>query len=252
MKRLCISLLCFFSALVMSEQPELEWCLDDFPNRHSYPSHGSPYGPTVDFMQELAKRADIRIRFSPNTPFARCLRLMEQGKTDLMTSLNTSPDRQAFMHLIPYDHARPEVLYLRHDANDVWSVSELNTLHLMVIRGYTYNAAVLNLVAEHGQTIEVDSLESGLTMLLLGRANALLAPSQSSRNLIQSNSRYHDQFKTASLKFQLSEPRYVHLGLSQKSPHAHLKQQLLDAIESMVADDLIHRYFHGAPAQPEH
>lgn len=250
MKKLCFSLLCCFSALVLSNQPELEWCLDDFPNRHSYPKQGSPYGPTVDFMQELAKRADIRIRFSPNTPFARCLRMMEQGKTDVMTSLNTSPSRQKFMYLIPYDHARPEVLYLRKDAADIWSVSELNTLHLMVIRGYTYNAAVLNMVAQHSQTIEVDSLESGLTMLLLNRADVLLAPAQSSRNLIQSNSRYHNKFKTASLTFQLNEPRFVHLGLSKKSPHAQLKPRLSAAIESMVADDLVHRYFHGAPGNP--
>ncbi|MEE2001782.1 transporter substrate-binding domain-containing protein [Alkalimonas sp. MEB108] len=233
-----------------AEPIELEWCLDDFPNRHHYPEQGAPYGPTVDFMQELARRAGVQLRFSPNTPFARCLRMMEQGKTDVMTSLNASPEREQYMHLLPYDHARPEVVLLRQDSTDIWSVAELSHLNLMVIRGYTYNADVLNSVARHQPTIEVDSLEAGLNMLLLNRADALLAPVQSSRNRIQSNPRYHGQFKTASFSFQLSEPRFVHLGLSKASPNADAKARLTEAIETMVADDLVHRYFHALPASP--
>ncbi|SEA11122.1 substrate-binding periplasmic protein [Alkalimonas amylolytica] len=233
-----------------AEPIELEWCLDDFPNRHHYPEHGNPYGPTVDFMQELAKRAGVQLRFSPSTPFARCLRMMEQGKTDVMTSLNASTERAQYMHLIPYDHARPEVILLRQESPDIWSVAELSHLNLMVIRGYTYNADILNIIARHQQTIEVDSLDSGLNMLLLNRADALLAPVQSSRNLIQTNPRYHGQFKTASLAIQLAEPRYVHIGLSKASPNARLEKQLRLAVESMIADDLVHRYFHALPGAP--
>lgn len=254
-RSICSLLLGCFAAMSSipsnaDETIELYWCLDDFPNRHHYPADGEPYGPTVDFMQEVARRAGVRLRFSQNTPFARCLRMMEQGKVDVMTSLNTSPERAEFMHLIPYDQARPEVVLLRQDSPDIWSVAELSHLSLMVIRGYTYNADILNIISRHQQTIEVDSLESGLNMLLLKRADALLAPVQSSRNLMQTNPRYHGQFKTASLAIQLAEPRYVHIGLSKASPNARLETQLRLAVESMIADDLVHRYFHALPEVP--
>lgn len=229
---------------------KIEWCLDDFPNRHQVPATGEPYGPTVDFMKEVARRANLELHLTPATPFARCLRMMEQGKTDLMTSLNTSPQRERYMHLIPYDHARPEIILLRKGSNDILSLTELNHVSLMVIRGYSYNIDLPNIINQHRRIIEIDSLESGLNMLLLNRADALLAPVQSSHNLILSNGRYHDQFKKASLTLQLDQPRFVHIGLSKNSPNANLDDRIRQAVESMVSDDLVHRYFYFLPETP--
>lgn len=229
------------------EKPELEWCLDHLPNRHDYPDTGKPFGPTVDFMQELAQRAGFRLRFSPNTPFSRCLRQMEQGKTDLMIRLNDSPDRRRYMHLIPFDRARTEVLLIRQDRPDVRYFHQLAELNLIVVRGYNYNHRALKQLAQQPRSIPIDSQDAGLQMLLMGRGDALISTFEVARNRIQSNPDYHGQFKVASLDLEPDEARFVHLALAKASPYAHLRQQLAEAIETMIADGLIPHYFHHLP-----
>ena len=71
------------STRVLAAAPELEWCLDHFPPRHSYLPGQQPKGPMVDMMQKLATQSGFTLKFTPPTPVARCLKLMQQGKTDL-------------------------------------------------------------------------------------------------------------------------------------------------------------------------
>ncbi|KKO45202.1 hypothetical protein WG68_11655 [Arsukibacterium ikkense] len=242
--------ICCYAVAQQDIRPELEWCLDHLPDRHNYPETGMPFGPTVDFMQEVARRAGVKLRYSPNTPFARCLRLMEQGKTDVMIRLNSSPERERFMFMIPVDYARSEVLLLRKDSPDIESVAGLTQLNLILIRGYTYNAETIKMLTTHRNTIMMDSQDSGLELLLRGRGDALISTAEIARNRIRSNPSYHGQFKFASVSFELTEPRFVHLGLSRASPHANLQQRLADAVQSMIAEGLINEYFHQLPSGP--
>lgn len=61
-------------------EPQLLWCLDHFSRFHHYENVTTPYGPSVDLMQELARRAGFTLVFTPQTPVARCLRLMAEGR----------------------------------------------------------------------------------------------------------------------------------------------------------------------------
>jgi ABC-type amino acid transport substrate-binding protein len=223
----------------------LQWCLDNFPHRHFYPEDAEPYGPTVELMQELAKRADFTLTFSTNTPFPRCLQNMKQGKSDLMTSLNYSPARAEFMYLLPYDKAKVEVLYQRKGAAAVRSWAELANQQLGLVRGYVYNAALLEKLTVQHQ-VEVSSLDIGFAMLLTGRIDALIAPAQQALNVIASNPRYKQQFQPAELQFQPAKDRFVYLGLSKKTVSEQQKQQLEAALQSMVKDGLIDHFHHNA------
>ncbi|MCC5827381.1 transporter substrate-binding domain-containing protein [Alkalimonas sp.] len=228
-----------YATAAQATLPELEWCLDDYPNRHHYPDQGSPYGPTVDFMFELARRADIQLRFSPNTPFARCVRLMEQGKTDLMVRLKTSAERERFMFMLPFAEAQAEILVLHKDSPDITTLAELNRLNLIVIRGYTYHSEMINIIARHPRSIVVDSIDIGLQMLLMNRGDALVTDADYFYRRTHDKPEYQDQLKLASLSFEEAEPHFMHLALSKASPHAHLKARLEQAIASMIADGLM-------------
>ncbi|SEA11178.1 substrate-binding periplasmic protein [Alkalimonas amylolytica] len=217
-------------------KPQLEWCLDDLPSYHAYPAEGMPYGPTVDFMLELARRAGFELTFSPNTPFARCLRLMEQGEVDLMVRLNTSEQREKVMYMLPYALARPEVLIIRQQQQDITSIAELNRLHLMVVRGYTYNHQTLNVIAGHPHSTVIDSVETGLKMLQMHRADAMVTTEEYALNWFSRIPEYQQQFTLASLTFESREPLYIHVALSKTSVHSHLVPMLQQAIAAMIAD----------------
>lgn len=240
----CISLLSGFASA-----STLEWCLDHFPHRHFYPDNGQPHGPTVDLMQELSRRAGFTLAFSTNTPFPRCLQNLKQGKSDVMTSLNYSAARAEFMYLLPYDKARVEVLYQRKDADPLNSWTELSNQPLGMVRGYVYNAALLEKLTVQNQ-VEVSSLDIGFAMLLTGRIDALIAPAQQAVNVIDSNPRYSNKFQPAVLQFKPATDRFVYLGLSKKTVSDGQKQQIETALQSMVKDGLID-HFHHNPNLPK-
>lgn len=241
-----VLLCCLSLGSDLSRADTLEWCLDHFPQRHFYPDHAQPYGPTVELMQELAKRANFSLQFSTNTPFPRCLQNLKQGKSALMTSLNYSEARAEFMYLLPYDKARVEVIYQRQGGKPLTGWSELATLQLGMVRGYVYNAALLEkLKLEH--QVEVSSLDIGFAMLMTGRIDALIAPAQQALNVIDANPRYKAQFQPAVLQFKAEEDRFVYLGLSKKSVSKEQKQRIEQALHSMLADGLIEHFHHNHP-----
>ncbi|MDP5142719.1 transporter substrate-binding domain-containing protein [Rheinheimera baltica] len=244
MRTLILSLYLLLSCCIKAEQPNVQWCLDNYPNRHNYPEQGEPYGPTVDFMQELAKRAEFNLTFSPNTPFARCLKLMQEGKTDLMTSLNYSDERNSFMHLIPYDHARAERLYIHHQHKDIIDMAELSNMTVGIIRGYIYNAELPNLLINHSKNVvEVDTEESAMAMLLYQRLDAVIAPMLTAGNLINNHPRFKDKLKAASLSFPFNKNTYVNIALSRNSPHARLLERIQHEILQMEQQGLIKHYY---------
>lgn len=143
-----LSLLCLLlcPTAAQANQPELEWCLDHLPPRQIYLASQQPTGPMVDLMQQLARQSGFTLKFSPPTPSARCLKLMQQGKTDLMTGLLWSAQREQFMLLLPFDNARPDALFSRHQQNPLNSMAALNgkTIALAENRHYPpcfYSAA---------------------------------------------------------------------------------------------------------------
>lgn len=229
--------------------PELEWCLDDHPNWHNYPDGDTPYGLTVELVQLIAKRANINIRFSPKIPFARCLAMMKSGKTDLMTSLNHTEERAQYMYLIPYDEAKPEVLFLRQQQADIATREELLGKSVILVRGYAYNTELPTIIKNKRiNVVEAVSLDIAFAMLLLERADGLIAPAQSSINVIQHNPRYHGAFKQATYALPFTQKKHVNLGLSKKSPHSHLHEHLKAVIDDMIAEDLIRPFRYDKEA----
>lgn len=240
-------LLC--SAPHAEQRPVLEWCLDDHPNWHNYPDDGPPYGLTVDFIQLIAQKANIDIQFSHKIPFSRCLAMMRAGQTDVMTSLNYTDERAAYMHLIPYDAAKPEVLFLRTDHADIGEKKQLLGKIVILIRGYAYNAELAGIISRKQiTTIEAASLDMAFAMLLLGRGDVLIGPAQSSINVLNSNPRYHQQFKQASFVLPFVRTGTVNLGLSKKSPHSHLHKHLQRVIDDMVADGTVVKFRYNKEA----
>jgi polar amino acid transport system substrate-binding protein len=248
MRGLLLSLLLLVSAVTAAQPlPVLQWCLDNYPNRHNYPVQGQPYGPTVDLMRELARRSGFELSFSPNTPFARCLKLMQDGQTDLMIRLNYSDERNSYMHLIPYVRsARAEYLYLLDQHKDIHDMAQLSRLTIGVIRGYIYNAELPNILIKNSKNVvEIDTEDSAMTMLLYKRVDAVIAPMQTTEHVINSNAKFKGAIKIASLEFPFQRNMYVHIGLSRKSRHAGLLPQIQDAIKSMEQDGLIQHYYQN-------
>jgi polar amino acid transport system substrate-binding protein len=228
-----------------NQLPVLNWCLDHFPRFHEFAGRGLPTGPSVNVMQELAKRVGFELNYSPRTPIARCFRQMATGSADLMINLNFTEERDKLMYLFPYNENIPESLYLRgNDSRLIDQFSQLTPLILVTVRNYTYNPTLMALIHnQKEQHIEVDSIAAGFELLRKGRVDGLIVPTQSSLEVIRNNPKFHYQFRKAALRFRFAQPRYVNIGLSRNSKHLHLKEKIAQTIETMRTDGTIDQLY---------
>lgn len=240
-------LLCHFS-LVAADVPVLEWCLDDYPNRHNYPKTGEPYGPMVDLMRELAVRSGFVLKFSPDTPFPRCLKQMASGKTDLMINLNFSEQRASFMHLLPYAKGLPEVLYLSQHRQTITSFDQLQGQAVALVRGYVYSNHLLTRMQQQQLSVhEADTLDNAFGLLLLNRVDAVVAPYLQAAHIIASQPQYQGQFRVIALDPSLVTELYAHLGFSKKSAHQQLLPAILKTLQQMVTEGKIQQEHRAEP-----
>lgn len=231
-------------AVQAADKPVLHWCLDHFPRFHEFHGRNPPVGPSVDLMQELARRADFVLAFSNRTPVARCFRQISTGEADLMVNLNHTAERAQLMYLLPYNENIPESLYLQaRDQRLIDQLSQLSQLRLVTVRNYTYNPRLMTLLKSQRQHLEVDSIQAGFELLRKGRVDGVIVPTQSSLEVIRNNPQLHYKFRQAALNFKFAERRYVHVGFSRHSKHPAMKAKLEQALQSMVADGTVQRLY---------
>jgi membrane-bound lytic murein transglycosylase MltF len=233
--------------------PTLVWCLDHFPHFHEYDVSDTPTGPSVELIQELARRAGFQLRFSPRTNLARCLKLMEQGDVDLMTNLKYSDERNQFLYLLPYRNNVAESLFLRKADNRlIDNTAQLRGLTLATLRHFLYNPATMALIAEESRHIaQVDSIEVALEMLLRKRIDGLVAPTISTTEAIHAVSSYQQRFKIAPLDFSGDTPDNIHLAIARNSPHAGLKPLLQHHLQAMIDDGIVARLIRNPENRPD-
>jgi ABC-type amino acid transport substrate-binding protein len=242
--QLMVGLYCLSTSTWATDKPALHWCLDHFPRFHEFHGRNLPIGPSVDLMQELAKRADFELQFSNRTPVARCFRQMGTGEADLMVNLNYTPEREKLMFLLPYNENIPESLYLQAaDQRQIEQLSQLSQLRIVTVRNYTYSAPLMTLLKSQRHHLEVDSIVAGLELLRKGRVDGVLVPTQSSLEVIRNNPRLHFKFRKATINFQFPERRYIHIGFSRHSKHPEMKAKLEQAINSMMQDGTVRRLY---------
>lgn len=174
-------------------------------------------GIDVLIVEQLAQELGLKVEIL-RCPFARCLKMLEDGAVDLMTGLFRSPEREAFLHFVEPGYLRdpPKVFYLRQKQPlAISQYQDLRGLTIGVIRDSAYfekfdadtELAKLPLVTD---TQLID-------MLLKGRIDTFIGTESTVDHLLMQQGK-SALFRKA--KFQWQSPRYSHLGLSKKSCHA--------------------------------
>lgn len=222
--------------------PELEWCLDHFPPRQEYLPGQAPSGPMVEMMQKLAKQSGFTLKFSPPTPTARCLKRMQQGKTDLMSGLMWSEQREQYMLLLPYDEARPETLFVHKDLQ-LKDENALQNLQIALVKTRSYSKALLALLELQQVKIRnVDDLEQAMAMLHFKQVDAVAGPLHLTERLLSQNPRLHSSIVVNPWQPPNRRELQNHLALSRMSPNFELHLQISQQLEKLVEAKQTHFY----------
>jgi len=249
-----VTLACAEEPLPAAEptQPQLVWCLDHFSRFHHYENVAEPTGPSVDLMRELARRSGFKLTFTQRTAVARCLRLMAEGKVDLMSNLRFSQDRDNIMYMLPYNETVSESLFLRYnDQRRIDSGAQLRHMTLARIRSYLYSPGAMAYLQQNPrQVVEVDSIEAALELVLHGRVDGVIAPTVSTTDAINTTLSYRLRFRKAVLDFSRGQSSFIHIGLSRTSPHAVMEPQLRQHLNAMVQDGTVARLYGDVVVPP--
>lgn len=255
--RFCIKLAAL--AVIVSGQAiagtpdKLNWCLDHFPGFHEF--HGSsrvPVGPSVDMMQELARRAGMQLQIDGKTPSSRCLKDLASGATDIMTNLLYSPTRAADITMIRFGSRFPDRLYLAaNDPRHIDSLSQLSTVSLVTVRGFGLHPTIQQVVdaLPVEQKQQVKSTETALQMVIKGRADATLLPPVQVQQIFRQQPELAKQLREISFDSKQVKPQDVYLGLAKHGLAPGVEDKLRRALTQMQQDGSLQRLYAGKMLQ---
>lgn len=226
-------------------QVRLEWCLDHFPPRQFYQRGQQPTGPMVDLMQQLAQRSGFELAFSPPTPTIRCLKLMQQGKTDLMTGLLWSASREQFMLLMPYDEARPDALFVRKN-QPITSADQLAGREIGLLKQHPYSADFRQLLQKYQLTVRwSEDLDQALALLHFGQVDAVASSYHFTLQRIGQSQRLQQSIIPNHWQPVTDPASRIHLALARTSPHFQLHLIINQQLQQLV--NAGHTHFYQEP-----
>lgn len=247
MLKLSAILLCLVAAYPLQAKQQLRWCVWEFPGNVDFNNAAKEaQGVSVDFMQELARRAGFELLISKNTPPVRCLKELTDGSSDLVVSILKTGEGREAIEYIPYGARQPDRVYLSvNDNRKLQQVTELSTMTLAAIRNYGFHPKVTTIVdaMPPSQVIRVNSIYSALEVVAKQRVTAALLPPIQVQAVLQDNPELAAKIREVSFPLNIVTPQPVYIGLTKSCQCPHISQAIQQSITTMAVDGSIKRIF---------
>lgn len=138
---------------------------------------GSLMGFDVDLARALAQAMNVKLEIK-RMPFAELIGALEKGEVDMVLSnLSITPERTELVSFVgPYMMSGKSILTRSASMGDLTSTDEFNRegLKLIALANSTH-ATYVKAVAPDATLIEVPSYDEGVTMLMEGKADIMVA-----------------------------------------------------------------------------
>ena len=247
MLKLPALLACVFAAFPLFAKEQLRWCVWEFPGNVNFNNPAkTAQGVSVDFMQEMARRAGFELSISKATPSSRCLKELADGDSDLVVGILKTGDGREAIEYIPYGARQPDRVYLSAtDNRRLQQVTELSTMTLAAIRNYGFHPKVTAIVnaMPPSQVIRVNSIYSALEIVAKQRVTAALLPPSQVSAVLQENPELADKIREVSFPLNLVTPQPVYIGLAKSCQCPKISQAIQQSIATMTADGSIKHIF---------
>ena len=138
---------------------------------------GGLMGFDVDLAKALSMAMDVKLEIK-RMPFGELMEALEEDKVDMVLSnLSITPERTEMVSFVgPYMMSGMSILTKDSVLSTISSAEEFNRkeLKILALRNST-NAAFVKMVAPDANLVEVGSYDEGVTMLIDGKADAMVA-----------------------------------------------------------------------------
>lgn len=230
-------------------KPQLRWCLGTFPGFYGFNAVTKlPEGPSVLYLQEIARRANFTLIPSEETPSSRCFALMASGETDLMINILKPAKRRPDIHYLQFGARWPDRVYYASSKNlRLDHPGQLATMTLATIRTYKV-APEIQIVLDSmkkRQLVQVDSVLTALQMAAKQRIDAALLPPTQVQAVLKDHPELAAELKEISFPEDLVKPQPVYMGLSSYCNCPELETAIKHSIQKMRDDGSTQKIFAG-------
>ncbi len=246
---LLVLVLCLFPSIGTGGDKIIRVGLNDFPPWKYAAEDGGAKGIDVALLRAWLEPHGIEIVFT-QAPFNRLLKLMEDGKLDLLSSVLRRPEREEYMAYLepPYQRKSTKAFYLRADeAKELTRYEDLSDLRIGVLRGASYFARFDN-------DRKLQKFESADDPLLFQQ---LLAKRIDALVITENSGDYHvlTEYlgeKVAKAPYRYDKPLEVYFTLSRKSSWREERQELESSLKALIDEGehkrMIQEYFEELAA----
>jgi polar amino acid transport system substrate-binding protein len=223
----------------------LHWCLDHFPQMHEFDGKSRlPTGPSVEMMQEIARRAGLQLQISRQTPIARCLKDLAAGDTDIMVNLLYNEERARQFILIRFASRLPDQLYRPVTAaKPVLLLSQISSMSIVIVRGFRLHPKLQKIAdaLPASQIQYVDSALTALKLVAMGRTEAALLSPDIVKTVLSQHPDIASQLQSTQFPHDDLQPEDIFIGLSRHLKHAVAEQKIKTALAQMKQDGSLQR-----------
>jgi PAS domain S-box-containing protein len=138
---------------------------------------GKPSGFAIDTMDEIARRAGLKINYLVFNDWTQINSALKEGRIDIIPNIGISKDRTADMDFtIPIETVNIRI-FIRSTTTDIQNIESLQGRKVAVV---TFNIGT-SIIQSYGKALPVifKSLDEALLSLLSGNTDALIYPEPS-------------------------------------------------------------------------
>lgn len=230
-------------------KPQLRWCLGTFPGFYGFNAlTKQPEGPSVLYLQEIARRANFTLVPSAETPASRCFAQMKAGETDLMINILKPAQNRPDINYIQFGARWPDRVYhAKTKGLRLETPSQLSPLTLVTVRNYRAAAEIQTVLdnMKSRQLVQVGSVLTALQMAAKERIDAALLPPTQVEAVLKLDPELAAELKEISFPAELVKPQPIYMGLSSQCNCDKLEAAIKSSIQSMKDDGTSQKIFAG-------
>ncbi|MGD9333169.1 MAG: transporter substrate-binding domain-containing protein [Desulfobacterales bacterium] len=216
--------------LTVHSQEAIVVAFSDFPPfKIGHPSQ--PGGIDVEILEQMAARMNRTLTFKRGS-FEECLRMMQEGQADVMSSLLRRPEREKYIHYVqPRYRVRTDKVFflLKKRGITLRIYDDLQKLKIGVKSEAQYAPMFDN--DQSLEKIPADSLKLNITKLAAGQIDTFIATDLEGRYWIRELN-LEDRIVKAPFKFSHLDP--VYMGISKKSSFMEATKEFGRILKEMV------------------
>lgn len=198
---------------------------------------GRQHGIDVGLLTEIAKRLGLELHLHP-CPWRRCLKTLEDGYIDVLTSFAYTDERAQFAHYIKPSYSEVTPVFYYNRDNPVEIADYIDLRHL------TVGAVVDSRYFEpFDSDTSLDKFEAGseiilLRMLSAKRLDAIVGSDSNADFEIRKN---HMEDVIAKAPYRSGHRNEIHMAISRKSPLMTRTEQIAEIMQDLLDEGFIDR-----------